>query len=107
MDLLAYKSKEDHFRIVDPTCGLRADRIVYRPGQILLVIDVTVLNAVTSDIKKKGKPTEEIMARKRADVKILKFQAVCAAMGQYSCLQLSSRKAVLERGSSNTLTSRS
>jgi hypothetical protein len=82
MGLLAYKIKEDHFRIADPTCGLRADQIVYRPGQMPLVIDVTVSNAVTPDIKKKGKPTAGVMARKREDVKILKYQAACVAIGQ-------------------------
>ena len=55
---------------------------MYRPGQKPLVVDVTVSNAVTPDIKKKGKPTVGVMARKREDVKILKYQTACVAIGQ-------------------------
>ena len=64
MGLLAYKIPEDQFRIADPTCRLRVDQIVYRPGQIPIVVDVTVSNAVTPDIKKKGKPTAGVLVRK-------------------------------------------
>ena len=52
MGLLAYKIKKDHFRIANPTFGLRGDQIVYQTGQKAFVIDVTVSNAVTLDIKK-------------------------------------------------------
>ena len=47
-----------------------------------LVIDVALSNAVTHDIKKKAKPTAGIMTRKREDVKISKYQAVCTAIGK-------------------------
>jgi len=41
MSPLSYKIKKDHFRIADPTFGLRADQILYPPGQKALVIAVT------------------------------------------------------------------
>ena len=63
MGLVAYKIKEDHFRIVDPMFGLRGDQIVNRPGQMTLVIDVTVSKIVTSDVKNKGKHAAAVMAR--------------------------------------------
>jgi len=49
---------------------------------LVIHITVTVSNAVTPYIKKKRKPTAEIMARKREDAKILKYKAACAAIGQ-------------------------
>ena len=52
MSPLSYKIKKDHFRIANPTFGLRGDQIVYQTGQKAFVIDVTVSNAVTLDIKK-------------------------------------------------------
>ena len=55
--LLAYKIKEDYFLIADPTCGFHVDQIVYR---ILLVIDVTVSNTVTHDVKRKGNLQQEL-----------------------------------------------
>ena len=58
MGLLAYKIQDDHFRVTDPTCGLRGDQVVHRTGQIPLVIDITVSNVFTPDIKDKiGKPS--------------------------------------------------
>ena len=44
MGLLSYKIQEDHFRILDPSCGLRGDQIVHRAGQMPMLLDVTVSN---------------------------------------------------------------
>ena len=55
MGLLAYKIQEDHFRILDPDCGLRGDQIVHRAGQMSLLIDVTVSNVITPNLKNKNK----------------------------------------------------
>ena len=44
-------------------CRLRGDQIVWRLGQMALVIVVTVSN-VTPDIKKKGKPTARVKENK-------------------------------------------
>ena len=101
MSLLAYKIKEDHFRIADLTCGLRAVQIVHRSGLIPLIIDITVSNAVTPDIKKKGKPIAGVIAIIKA--KIPRYQNIkqrVQPLDSHSCLKLSSHKAVLERGSS-------
>jgi len=73
MGLLAYKIKEGTFALRIRHADFNADRIVYRPSQIALVIDVTVSNAVNSDINNKRRPKAGVMARKGEDVKISKY----------------------------------
>ena len=83
MGLLAYKIQEDHFRILDPECGLRGDQIVHRAGQMPLLIDLTVSNVITPDLKNKiGKPTTGGKALSREVSKASKYQDTCHKIGQ-------------------------
>jgi hypothetical protein len=83
MGLLSYKIQEDHFRILDPSCGLRGDQIVHRAGQMPMLLDVTVSNVVTPDVTNKiGKPLTGVKAKSREVEKAKKYQEVCRAMGQ-------------------------
>ena len=62
--LLAEKINEDHFRVSDPTCGLCGDQIVHKAGQMPLVIDVTILKAITPIIKnRRGKLQSGVKAQ--------------------------------------------
>ena len=73
MGLLAYKIQEDHFRILDPECGLIGDQIVHRAGQMSLLIDVTVSNVITPYLENKiGKPTPGVKALSREVSKLAK-----------------------------------
>jgi len=65
MGLLSYKIQEDHFRILNISCGLRGDQIVRRAGQMPMLLDVTLTNVVTSDVANKiGKPLTGVRAEK-------------------------------------------
>ena len=78
MGLLAYKIQEDHFRVLNPDCGLRGDQIMHRAGQMPLLIDITVANVITPDLKSKiGKPTPEVKALSREVSKSAKYQETC------------------------------
>jgi len=78
MGLLSYKIQEDHFRILDPSCGLRDYQIVHRAGQQMpMLLHVTVSNVVTpDDVTKLGKPLIGVKAKSREVEKSMKYQEI-------------------------------
>ena len=53
MASLAYKIREEHFQVKNPTCGLCGDQVVHRADQMPLGIDIIVSNVIAPDIKEK------------------------------------------------------
>ena len=75
MGLLTYKINEDHFTVADPTCGLRGDQLVYKAGEMPLVIHVTASKVVTPGIKdKRKKPSTSVKVQSREVRKSTKYQ---------------------------------
>ena len=71
------------FRITDASDGRRGDQIVHRAGHMPLVIDVTISNVITPDLKdKKGKPLPGVVTKEREIFKCKKYQEACLAVGQ-------------------------
>jgi len=64
-----------HFRVADPTYGFSRDQLVKSAGKMQIVIDITVSNAITPDIKEKiGKPSAGEKAQSKWVSKSAKYQ---------------------------------
>ena len=73
---------DDNFRVADPTYAFRGGQLVHKAGEIPLVIDVTVFNAIIPAIKnKREKPSTGMKAQSREVSKSAKYQDLYHAVG--------------------------